>query len=195
MLPSLADVNLTGDVDMNIPTHGHRDTTPPQDIVVHGDGTLVFDGHKYRCALGKGGVTNDKAEGDMATPIGSFAIRSVYYRKDKLGELHFPFRTHFITKHDAWCDDVNDVRYNTHIVIPKDTTHDEALWREDDVYDIVVVLGYNDDPPTPGKGSAIFMHVAREGYTPTAGCIALAREDLLKVLQEAHPSSQVVVQP
>lgn len=163
-----------------------------ENIRVQTNGTLHFKGKEYRCALGKNGIAESKIEGDGMTPAGCFPIREVWYRKDKLGALSFPFLTREITRKDAWCDDPSDARYNTHITVGENAT--ESLWRGDDLYDVVVVLGYNDDPPVPGKGSAIFMHVAREGYTGTAGCIALSCEDLLEVLRHATPQTLVCVE-
>lgn len=163
-----------------------------KDIVVYSNGKLVFKGKEYQCAIGKGGVKKDKKEGDGATPAGCFSIREVLYRKDRLGELDCKIKTTPIKENDAWCDDENDERYNTLISVPKGT-HPESLWREDEVYDIVAVLGYNDDPPVSGKGSAIFMHVARKNYSPTAGCIALSRKDLLAVLGETTSETKVCV--
>lgn len=163
-----------------------------EDIVVYPDGRLVFHTKEYRCALGRGGVVENKNEGDGATPAGCFPIREVFYRADRLGTLRFPFPTHVITQKDAWCEDSYDSRYNTRIEV--DTQHPESLWRNDVVYDVVAVLGHNDDPPVPGKGSAIFLHVAREGYTPTAGCIALALPDVLDILKKSTSTTRVCVE-
>lgn len=166
-------------------------TSGTDDIIVRATGTLSFRDKEYRCALGKGGVRNSKAEGDGATPVGCFPLREVYYRADKIEKPDCPFTTHAISKQDAWCDDPADPHYNTHITVGEGVT--ESLWRDDDLYDVVVVLGYNDNPPVPGKGSAIFMHVAREGYTPTAGCIALARNDVLEILKNTSPGTRVCI--
>lgn len=163
-----------------------------KDIQVYPDGRLFFSGSEYRCALGKGGVKKDKHEGDGTTSIGCFPIREIFYRKDRLGELRFGVKTTPIQETDAWCDDENDERYNTLISIPRGEGT-ESFWREDAVYDIIVVLGYNDDPPMKGKGSAIFMHVARDGYPSTAGCIALSLKDLRAVLHKITPETKVCV--
>ncbi len=164
-----------------------------KDILVYPSGKLVFNGKEYKCSLGRGGVKKEKVEGDGATPVGCFAIQKIFYREDKLGKLKLAFNTQEIKKNDAWCDDVNDKRYNTHITLAEGEESDERLWREDDLYDVVVVLGYNDNPPVPGKGSAIFMHIAREGYTPTAGCIALSKEDILEILQNTTKETRLCV--
>lgn len=163
-------------------------------IIVNASGTLRFGGKEYRCALGKGGVHSDKKEGDGATPIGCFPVRQVFYRPDKFEvapQTDFPIQP--LSEDDGWSDDVNLPEYNTKIKLPYNGSH-EKLWRDDHLYDVIVVLGYNDAPPIPGKGSAIFMHIAREGYTPTAGCIALSASDLLEILKTADSTTQICVQ-
>lgn len=163
-------------------------------IIVNVGGALCFNDKQYRCALGKGGARIDKQEGDGATPVGCFPIRKVFYRLDNLGnppETIFP--TQALAQDDGWSNDVNLPEYNQLVKIPYNGSH-EKLWRNDHLYDIVVVLGYNDNPPITGKGSAIFMHIAREDYAPTAGCVALAREDLLEILKTADAATQVCVQ-
>ena len=93
---------------------------------------------------------------------------------------------------DGWCDDPGDAAYNRPVALPY-KARAERLWREDGLYDLVVLLGYNDDPVVPGKGSAIFLHIARDDYGPTEGCVALSRADLLEVLKTADAGSRVVI--
>ncbi|NTV44849.1 MAG: L,D-transpeptidase family protein [Candidatus Yonathbacteria bacterium] len=161
-------------------------------IVVTSNGTLTCNGKTYRCALGKGGVSLDKKEGDGATPVGCFPMRKVYYRPDKIVAPATGLPVEALTETSGWADDAERPEYNMFVELPYDGSH-EALWREDDVYDIIVPLGYNDGPIVPGKGSAIFMHVARETYSPTAGCIALSLTDLLEVLTSCDAETQVCV--
>ena len=146
----------------------------------------------YRVALGRNGVTRDKNEGDMATPAGCFPIRGIYFREDRLRKPETVFPTRPLAEDDGWFDDAKDPSYNKLVKLPHGGVN-ESLWREDHLYDVIVVLGYNDEPPTPGKGSAIFMHVARESYSPTAGCIVLSQEDLLEVLKNADIETQVCI--
>jgi len=95
-----------------------------------------------------------------------------------------------IAPDDGWCDAPGDPNYNRRITFPFAASA-EHLWREDRVYDVVVVLGYNDDPPVPGKGSAIFLHLARPGYTPTEGCVALGEADMEAFLARVKPGDSV----
>jgi L,D-peptidoglycan transpeptidase YkuD (ErfK/YbiS/YcfS/YnhG family) len=135
------------------------------------------------CALGRGGVRRHKQEGDGATPAGRWPLRCVWYRADRLlapPATVLPGRS--IHENDGWCDDVSSPDYNRHVVLPHAARH-ERLWRDDELYDVLVELGYNDDPPVAPRGSAIFLHVARPGFPPTEGCVALAQADLLALLR------------
>lgn len=175
-------------------------------ITVHANGTLEFDGKTYRCALGKKGISPDKKEGDNCTPSGTFALRECWYRADKgpVPDTLLPVRP--ITPADGWCDDAAHALYNKHFIIPASagdpTSQDNApdmprsyerLWRDDDVYDLIVPLGYNDAPIIPGKGSAIFMHLARPKYEGTEGCVALNKDDLLEILAKVKKTTKMVV--
>lgn len=150
-------------------------------IEVDRAGWLTYDGRRIRCALGKGGVRTDKREGDGATPTGRFALRELFYRPDKLAAPDCLLSKRAIHPEDGWCDDPAHPDYNRLVRLPHPASC-ETMWREDDCYDLVIPLGYNDDPPVPGLGSAIFLHVARPGYLPTEGCVALAKEDFLALL-------------
>lgn len=136
---------------------------------------------RWRCTLGAGGIREDKVEGDAATPVGEFPLRRIYFRNDRvvLPKTGLPARP--INEHDGWCDDPRAPTYNRLVHIPNEWSH-EKMWREDGLYDLVVVVGYNDDPPEGEWGSAIFLHIAREDYSPTQGCVAFARDDLLELL-------------
>ena len=150
-------------------------------IAVDRSGWLSFEGLRFRCALGKGGVRSDKREGDGATPVGQFALRQLFYRPDRLSAPACLLSRSAIRPQDGWCDDPAHPDYNRLVVLPH-PGRCESMWREDGCYDLVVPLGYNDDPPVPGLGSAIFLHVARPGFAPTEGCVALDRDDLLTLL-------------
>lgn len=153
------------------------------DIVVTSDGILIYGGLRFRCALGKGGVKPeaDKREGDGATPLGRYPIRQLLYRPDRIDAPQTRLPLQALTPQDGWCDDPADPAYNRPVPLPYAASH-ETLWRADHVYDVIGVLGHNDDPPVPGLGSAIFLHVARPDYGGTEGCVALALPDLLALL-------------
>jgi L,D-peptidoglycan transpeptidase YkuD (ErfK/YbiS/YcfS/YnhG family) len=145
------------------------------------DGLLTIGTETFRAALGRGGVRRDKREGDGATPAGLLQLRNVLYRPDRGGAPVCAVTVEAIAQHDGWCDDPAHPAYNQLVRLPIDGSA-EALWRDDAVYDIIGVLGWNDAPVRPGHGSAIFLHPAREDYTPTEGCIALASADLRRAL-------------
>jgi L,D-peptidoglycan transpeptidase YkuD (ErfK/YbiS/YcfS/YnhG family) len=155
---------------------------------------LRWGGHEVRCALGRSGVTpaGSKREGDGASPIGIWPIRQVLWRADRLArpETHLPLIE--IIPEAGWCDDPADPFYNRPVILPYAAIH-EKLWREDEVYDVIVELGYNDDPAVPGKGSAIFLHIVRPDYSPTEGCVACALPDLLALLSDAKPGDAVEI--
>lgn len=162
------------------------------DIDVTKDGRVSWPGGWARCALGRGGVRADKREGDGATPVGRFPLRRVLFRPDRLAPPETRLPVLPIDPADGWCDDLAHPDYNRPVRRPFPASHEE-MWREDGVYDVVVVLGHNDDPVVPGSGSAVFMHVARPGYEPTAGCVALALPDLLRLLRDCGPGDAVAV--
>jgi L,D-peptidoglycan transpeptidase YkuD (ErfK/YbiS/YcfS/YnhG family) len=148
----------------------------------------------YPCAVGRGGLRLDKREGDGATPIGEWPLRELLYRADRAtAEPSCALSTRIIEQDDGWCDDPGDPLYNRRVKLPYAGRH-ERLWREDGLYDLIVVLGYNDDPPLAGRGSAIFLHVAAPDLAPTEGCVALAKGDLLTVLARLAPGSLLRVE-
>jgi L,D-peptidoglycan transpeptidase YkuD (ErfK/YbiS/YcfS/YnhG family) len=161
-------------------------------LVVDSDGCAAWGAHVFRAALGRAGISRRKREGDLATPRGEFLLREVLYRPDRVAipRTRLPFRA--LKPEDGWCDAAEDARYNRRVRLPYSASA-ERLWREDHVYDLLVPLGYNDDPVVPGRGSAIFLHVARPNYPGTEGCIALGLEDLLSVIEDADATSRVVV--
>ena len=163
-------------------------------LIVSRETLLTFGDKTYRCAVGRNGFSEHKREGDLCTPVGIFPLRTVYYRTDKLPPMQTRLTHAEITPDLGWCDAPGDPAYNQIVKLPYAASH-ETLWREDDVYDVVVPLGYNDDPVLPGLGSAIFLHVARADYSPTEGCVALALPDLLEILYNVTPDSQIEIRP
>ena len=162
------------------------------ELVVHAPDRLSAGGRTFRCAIGRNGARNDKTEGDGATPAGRFALHRVLYRADRLSRPDTGLPATPLAADQGWCDDPTEPFYNQPVQLPFAGGH-EVLWREDPVYDVIVVLGHNDAPAVPGKGSAIFMHVARPGYGPTEGCIALALADLLEVLALCGPGDTIAI--
>jgi len=162
------------------------------DLLVASNGSARFADRTVRCALGRCGVSDAKREGDGATPVGSWPLRRLLYRPDRLTLPPTALPSTPIGPADGWCDAPADKNYNLPVILPYPASC-EALWREDRVYDLIVPLGYNDGPIRPGLGSAIFLHLARDGYPPTEGCVALALDDLIAYLSVATPGSRVVV--
>ena len=159
------------------------------------DGRFDLGGRWTNCALGKGGVkaAADKREGDGASPLGVWPIRRVLYRPDRGDAPMTSLPATPIAPDDGWCDAPGDRAYNRPVKLPYPASA-EQMWREDHVYDLVLVLGHNDEPPVAPLGSAIFLHLAREGYPPTEGCVALDREDLAELLSKAQAGDAVAIQ-
>ena len=134
----------------------------------------------------------EKREGDGATPLGVWPLRRVLYRADRGPRPETALPAAEIGRQDGWCDAADDPAYNRPVTLPYPASA-EAMWREDGVYDLVVVLGHNDEPPVAGLGSAIFLHLAREDRAPTEGCVALSRPHLEAVLRDAGPGSTLAV--
>ncbi len=164
------------------------------DIIVKSAAKAVFNGKEYNCAIGKNGVTDDKKEGDGMTPIGCFPLREIFYRPDRVAKPKTGLAISEVSKDDGWCNDVNLAEYNQKVKLPFPGSH-EKLWREEDnLYDLIIVVGYNDNPIISGKGSAIFIHLARPALTPTAGCIAFKKEDLLEILKDCDSNTKICIQ-
>ena len=163
-------------------------------FIATADGWLDLGARKVRCALGPAGVipAAAKREGDGASPAGVWPIREVIYRPDRGPPPATQVRVRAMAPDDGWGDDPADPAYNRPVRLPYPASA-EAMWRDDALYDIVVVLGHNDDPVVPGAGSAIFLHVARPDFGPTHGCVALARADLEDLLARAHPGDAVEI--
>ena len=145
-----------------------------------------------RVALGHSGIRALKREGDGGTPLGRLHIRELLYRADRVTRPRTAFPVRVIKDHDGWCEDPADRNYNRLVKLSPRSSVDR-LRRTDHLYDLVLVLGYNDRPRVRGNGSAIFVHLARPGYAPTAGCIALSRRDLSALLAQIRPGSSIVV--
>jgi L,D-peptidoglycan transpeptidase YkuD (ErfK/YbiS/YcfS/YnhG family) len=159
------------------------------DLICDSSGTARWGDRAMRCAIGRAGIVRHKREGDGASPAGCFALREVLYRADRLAAPAARLPVRPLRRDDGWCDDPARAAYNRLVRLPFSGRY-EALWRDDGLYDVVVVLNHNRVAPVPGLGSAIFLHVAGPDFPPTAGCAALARDDLLAVLAQADASSR-----
>lgn len=151
---------------------------------------LQFGGRSFSCVLGESGITSQKREGDMASPAGAFQMLGGFYRADKIPKPQSRLPMQPSSPTDGWCDDPLNSRYNQLVKLPFDAYH-EKLWRDDQLYDIVVVLDQNLHPRVPGGGSAIFFHIAAPDFTPTAGCIAVTHATMRHALAFATPGSRM----
>ncbi|MEO3470988.1 L,D-transpeptidase family protein [Roseomonas sp. CAU 1739] len=144
-----------------------------------------------RCALGAAGIRAAKQEGDSATPTGLMPIRRVFWRADRGPRPSTTLPAEPIAPDDGWCDDPTHRDYNTRIRLPHPGRH-ETLWRDDGVYDVIAVLGWNDAPVLRGRGSAIFLHIARADLAPTEGCVALPEAALRRLLAAGMAAVEII---
>jgi len=161
-------------------------------IIVKKSGYLEFKKLKLRCSLGKAGIKKKIKEGDNITPRGVFKIIKVYYRADKIDKIETKIKKIKIKKKIGWCDDPRSVFYNKQIKLPNKFSH-EKLYRNDNIYDLILVLNYNMNPIIKNKGSAIFIHVAKNNYQPTHGCIGLKKKHLLTILKKIKKNTKVKI--
>jgi L,D-peptidoglycan transpeptidase YkuD (ErfK/YbiS/YcfS/YnhG family) len=163
------------------------------DIVVSADGVVSRGGWRVRCALGRGGIRADKREGDGATPTGRFPLGPVYFRPDRLAVPLTGLPVQPIHPALGWCDDAAEAAYNSPVRLPFSGRH-ERMWRDDGLYDLLAVIGYNMHPIVPGLGSAIFLHLAKANYEPTEGCVALALPDLQALLADCSTGAWIRIE-
>jgi L,D-peptidoglycan transpeptidase YkuD (ErfK/YbiS/YcfS/YnhG family) len=161
-------------------------------IIINKSGLLKYKDLKFRCALGKAGIGKKKKEGDNITPKGNFKILKIYYRKDRLKKITSKFKIIKITRNMGWCDDPNSKKYNQLIKLPTSYSY-ERLYRKENIYDLIIVLNYNIKPTIKNKGSAIFIHVASKNFNKTAGCIALKKSDLRKLIKVINKNVQILI--
>jgi L,D-peptidoglycan transpeptidase YkuD (ErfK/YbiS/YcfS/YnhG family) len=165
------------------------------DIIVRREGagySADWGAGARACAVGRAGIGDKAREGDGITPLGVWPLRRVLYRADRVSAPRTSLPLAPIAPEDAWCDVPGDPNYNRLVRLPY-ASIDERLWREDELYDVLAVVGFNDDPVVAAKGSAIFLHLARADYLPTAGCVALKLADLLDALAQFKPTDRLVV--
>ena len=156
------------------------------------EGRLHWSRGSAAAAVGRAGVKADKREGDGATPAGTYPLVSVLYRKDRVTPPTSRLPVRPLAPNDGWVDEPTDPRYNRLVELPYPASAEE-MWREDDLYDALVVIGYNMEPVIPGAGSAIFLHVATPDFAPTAGCVAVNKAVLLGLIALLGPGSTITI--
>ena len=153
---------------------------------------LLYEGYKLKCCIGKSGITSSKKEGDLATPKGLFKLGLLYYRNDRNKKIKCKLPKKIINKKMGWCNDSRSKKYNKEIRFPFRYSA-EKLYRRDKNYDLIINIKYNHKPVIKNKGSAIFLHITNNKYKPTAGCIALAKKDFLKILPTINKDTKILI--
>ena len=153
---------------------------------------LTYENYKVKCALGKRGIAFKRKEGDFVTPKGKYKIKYILYRKDRIKKIDSKIKKIAIKKNMGWCNDSKSKNYNKLIKLPS-VYNFEKLFKNNNTYDILIVLDYNMNPTIKNKGSAIFIHVAKKNYKKTEGCIALKKNDLLKIIKKLKKNTVVKI--
>lgn len=161
-------------------------------IIVKKTGYLRFKNLKFKCALGKAGIKKKNKEGDNITPNGEFKIIKIYYREDRIKKFKTQIKKIKIKKNMGWCDDPNSPNYNRLIKIPNKYKY-EKLYRKDNVYDLIMAINYNMNPIIKNKGSAIFIHVAKNYYKKTKGCIGLKKKNLIELISLIKKNTKIKI--
>jgi L,D-peptidoglycan transpeptidase YkuD (ErfK/YbiS/YcfS/YnhG family) len=161
-------------------------------IIIKKTGYLQYKNLKFRCAVGKAGIKKKEKEGDNVTPRGIFKITRMYYRPDRIKNIVTEIKKTKIIKNMAWCDDPSSILYNQQIKLPNKFNH-EKLYRNDDLYDLILVLNYNTNPIIKNKGSAIFVHIAKKNYKKTKGCIALKKKHLIELIYKIKKNTKIKI--
>jgi L,D-peptidoglycan transpeptidase YkuD (ErfK/YbiS/YcfS/YnhG family) len=159
--------------------------SPTRGVLIAGTATVPV-------ALGRSGIKANKREGDGATPRGKFRPRRLWWRADRAPRPTTPLPVRPIRRDDGWCEDPRDRAYNRPVRVPPDSAADR-LWRQDQLYDLIIEIDHNTRPRVAGRGSAVFIHVARPGFAPTAGCIALEPRTLHRLLARLGAQTRVIV--
>jgi L,D-peptidoglycan transpeptidase YkuD (ErfK/YbiS/YcfS/YnhG family) len=155
-------------------------------------GVLIAGPWAIPVALGRGGILANKREGDGGTPRGMFRLVRLWWRADRDPRPVTRLPVRRIEPRDAWCEDPADRRYNRHVVLPEKAPGDR-LRREDHLYDFIIEIDHNTHPRISGRGSAVFIHVARPGLAPTAGCVAMPKPTLRRLLQRIGSKTRIVI--
>jgi len=154
---------------------------------------LTLDNYKAKCALGKRGIGYKRKEGDLITPKGTYKVKYILYRKDRVKKIQTKIKKIAIRKDMGWCDDPKSKDYNKLIKLPYAYSF-EKLFRKENNYDIILILNYNMNPVIKNKGSAIFIHIAKKNYKKTEGCIALKKAHLLKIIKRINKNTTIKIE-
>ena len=154
--------------------------------------TLQVDDFRFKCCIGKNGISKNKVEGDKKTPVGLFGIENLYYRLDRLKKPSTKLKCIKINKNMGWCDDPNNMKNYNKLIQNKKNIKCENLYRNDKKYDLLIPIKYNFFKPVKSKGSCIFIHLTNN-YKPTAGCIALKRKDFLIMLKIINKKTKIYI--
>jgi L,D-peptidoglycan transpeptidase YkuD (ErfK/YbiS/YcfS/YnhG family) len=153
---------------------------------------LIYNNYRIKCAIGKRGIQKKKEENDFITPIGLYKINYILYRKDRIKKLDTILKKLPIKKNMGWCDDSRSKKYNKLIKTPFTYSY-EKLFKKENIYDIILVLNYNMNPIKKNKGSAIFIHIAKKGYKSTEGCVAIKKNELIKLLKDIKKNTKIKI--
>ncbi len=155
-------------------------------------GWLTVGQLTFPVALGRGGILANKREGDGGTPRGTFRLVRLWWRADRHPRPHTLLPARRITRDIAWCEDPHDRRYNRAFRRAAGASGDR-LWRDDPLYDFIIEVDHNARPRVAGRGSAVFIHVARPGFRPTAGCVAMALPRLRWLLSRVRAKTRISI--
>ena len=160
-------------------------------ITIYKNGELHFHNKIYKCSLGKNGIKKNKKEGDGCTPEGTYSLGPLYYRSDRIKKLKTNFKPIPLEKNMFWSDHPQSTHYNK-LIRFKEASY-ESLYKENHTYDIILVINYNISPIIKGKGSAIFLHLAKKDFSPTSGCIALKKKCLFEILEKLDINNRITI--
>ena len=153
--------------------------------------TVQLDDFKFKCCVGREGLTKNKIEGDFKTPKGIFKIENLYFRKDRIKKPLTKLKCIEIKKKMAWCNDPKSQKYNKLTKLDKNISY-EKLFRKDHKYNLLIPIKYNFNKITPGKGSCIFLHLTKN-YKPTAGCVGINEKDFLIILKLINKNTKIKI--
>ncbi|MDC3163684.1 L,D-transpeptidase family protein [Candidatus Pelagibacter sp.] len=161
-------------------------------IIIKNKDTLIYDDFEFKCCVGKNGFTKSKIEGDGKTPRGRFSLGDLYYRKDKKHKPNTKLKIIEIKKNMGWCNDIKLKDYYNKLTNLNPNIKGERLFRKDYKYDFFIPIKYNWKNPTPGKGSAIFIHLTKN-FKSTAGCIAMSEKDFLILIKLIKKNTKIKI--